>query len=271
MAKKGVKKKNGTCKEAPSKTLPEESKAQDGSKPDFLTQHQGPLILLKFTTPKAQHQALARMESFYESNKESRTYINLQDTATKSLCRNYQAFNLPVSAICEWLQAMRISESPLQETSGNIPQGWWRSFTTPQEACVLRHLSQVGCFKSPTSGEAPSYLISVTEASAIPHEALHALYFLHPGYKEKAQQVWMGLSQKCQAVISQDFTLRGYGEHVWVDEFQAYVSEDHGEFGNKARQECSDAKGSLIKAQGAAWKELDMNIGAFLKGEEGTW
>lgn len=270
MAKKCVKKKNGTWKEAPSKTPSEESIGQDESKPDFLTQHHGPLILLKFTTPKAQHQALARMESFYESNNNARTYINLQEAATKSLCRNYEAFNLPVSAVREWLQAMRESENTLQETSGNNPQGWWRSYTTPQEACLLQHLSQVGCFKNSVTGEIPQYLISVTGASAIPHEVLHALYFLHPGYKEKSQQVWAGLSQKCQTVISKTFTLRGYGEHVWVDEFQAYVSEDDGEFGNKTRKECAEAQTHLIKAQATAWRELDMNIGALLNGEEGA-
>lgn len=269
MAKKCAKKKDGIGKETRSKKSQGESRGQDGSKPDFLTQHQGPLILLKFATLKAQHQTLARMESFYESNKDARTYINLKEAATKGLCQNYQAFNLPVIAIWDWLQAMRASENTLQETSSNAPHGWWHSFASPHEALLLEHLSQVGCFKSPATGKVPSYLISVTEASAIPHEALHALYFLHSGYKETAQQVWKGLSPKCQAVISHDFTLRGYGEHVWVDEFQAYVSEDDGEFGNKSRQECNEAKGVLIKAQGVAWKELDMHIGTLLK-EEGT-
>lgn len=54
--------------------------------------------------------------------------------------------------------------------------------------------------------------------------------------------------------------MRGYGQQVWVDEFQAYVSENTGEFGKKFRAECEEVGIVLTQAQAQAWKELNLNI-----------
>ena len=267
MAKKGSNKptkKKGTPKQELAKAAQQETRGLNSSQPEFSTQQHGPVILFRFTAPGDQHQALARMESFYESCEDARRYLTLQNASTKPLCRNYQAFNLPIRAIYEWLQAMQDAESMIQEHTSHNAQGWWSLYTTPREACLLDHLSQVGCFNLTTNSKAPSYLISVIENSALPHEMLHALYFLHSGYRGAAQQAWKVLSKKCRAVVGQNFTLRGYGEQVWIDEFQAYVSEDGGEFGKKVQQECNEVKELLLRAQYSAWLDLRFDAMIFL-------
>lgn len=269
--------KTGTLKRrsTPKEGALTEGRGQKDAQPAFTFQQQGHLILFKFKTPDAQYQALARMESFYESNEVAGTYITLEEGATRGLCRGYKAFNVPVSAIREWLQEMQASGNMLQDVSNNnTSQGWWRSFTSPQEAQVLDHLSRAGCFKSPAAGAAPRYLISVSTNSIaqlgllLHHELSHALYFLHTGYRETVQLAWNGLSKKSRSVISQDLAMREYAVHVWVDEFQAYVSEEGGEseFGNIAKLECGEVKAVLAKAQCSAWKELNLDVNVFFQG-----
>ncbi|KAF3767135.1 hypothetical protein M406DRAFT_328235 [Cryphonectria parasitica EP155] len=238
---------------------------------DFRAQQLGPLIILRFHSPKAQHQALARLEAFYESKDAVGTYISLANPQTRRLCPNYKAFNLPTSAIYDWLVAMRTAElGASQSIAGKFEaafQGWWGPFVNTEESRLLAHLAQAGCFgRLSARGEVPSYLISVSEQSAILHEALHALYFLHSDYRDRAQEVWDRLSKRCQLTIQQGMVLRGYGSHVWVDEFQAYVSENVGEFGNKTKEECTEVKKLLLSAQEVAWKELGMNISAIHQG-----
>lgn len=240
-----------------SKTPYSGSIKKDG--PEFNVQIQGPLIIFTFYSPKAQHQALARLETFYESESEATNYINLDEAKTKRLCPNYQAFNLPTIAVHDWLLAMLDSEITAPKSVGRR----WRPFTNSSESCLLDHLGQVGCLEKPQLGEAPSYLISVSDKSSVPHEASHALYFLHSGYRKKAQQAWDGLSGKCRSIVQQDMMLRGYGSHVWVDEFQAYVSKNDSEFGKKTKDECMRAKKMLVAAQALAWQDLGLDVDDF--------
>lgn len=245
-----------------------QNRGQDESMPvTFQVQKHGPLILLHFTNPKTQHQALARMEAFYESKSEAKNYISLHDPKTEHLCRNYEAFNMPVCAIQEWLQAMKIAEHVSSSTQDTAKQfstsGWWRPFTSSQESLLLTQLWTLGLFNMPKGCVASSYLISVTNKSAIHHELLHALFFFHPGYRDKVEGIWRGLSRKCRMRVSNDLSMRDYGEQVWVDEFQAYVSENAGEFGGKVSAECNGAGIVLREAQAQAWEELNVNISQF--------
>lgn len=61
-------------------------------------------------------------------------------------------------------------------------------------------------------------------------------------------------------VISNDLLMRDYEDRVWVDEFQAYVTENSGEFGKKVRTECEEAAIVLREAQTQAWKDLNLDI-----------
>lgn len=86
------------------------------------------------------------------------------------------------------------------------------------------------------------------------------IFCTRDNYRHKVQQLWMGLSKKRRLVVSHNLLMRGYGEHVWVDEFQAYVSEDGGEFGNKTKQECDEAGVELRAAKSSTWEEMDLNV-----------
>lgn len=247
---------------------------------DFTIIRRGPILILRFNSATAQHQALARMESYYESSTEAKKYLTLQDAQLKRLCPNYEAFNLPLSAVHDWLQAMREAEGVYnsqpqhkQQDTGTdetakstSPQQhccWWTAFTNNNETQLLQRLHRADCLDtSPYAKDdsTPSYIISTTSNSAIPHELRHALYHLHAGYRATVQKEWDAtLSNKTRAVIQRDLVLRGYGPRVWIDEFQAYVSEDAGEFGNKTRNECREVKGVLLAAQRNAWVELGMD------------
>lgn len=272
MAKKCINSKleKGLGVSAQLKGATEQTGNQNGSDtPNFIVQRHGPLILIQFTGLKEQHQALARMEAFYESRSDASNYVSLHDPKIKLLCKNYQAFNIPVLAIKDWLKAMATSEKALSQNQYTLDpygyQGWWCSFTNPQKSHPLDQLWQYGCLKAFTNGKAPSYLISVTKKSAFQHELTHALCFLHPGYRDKVQQLWVALSKTCQLGITRDLSMRGYGEHVWIDEFQAYISEDEGGFGKKVMAECHEAGVLLKAAQSLAWKDLDLNASTFFQ------
>lgn len=251
----------------------ESRKLQDGLASDFAVQRHGPVIVFRYTSPSAQHHAFARVEAFYESKSDAQTYLSLQAASNRRLCANYQAFNLPTTALHSWLQAMWNAETGFQKSKEDRPehkgtQGWWHAFTNPHESSLLAHLSQAGWLRGAELGDpaAQSYLVSASDESSIPHEALHALYFLHAGYRDEVQRVWDRLSKKCQSIIQRDLALRGYGEHVWVDEFQAYVVEDVAEFGNRAKQECNEASLALRSAQKLAWSDLGLDRNILMHG-----
>lgn len=248
---------------------------------NFVSVRRGLVIILRFSSPANQHRALARVESYYESNSEARKYLSLKESEQKRLCPNYEAFNLPLCALHDWLRAMREAEGivkPQQqdtntdtiETTATTPQKhWWSSCTNSQESLLLEHLSKAGCLDeraAPTKvihqhcvTSNLSYLISTTSDASLPHEMLHALYHIHAGYRATAQKAWKeGLLKKTRAVVQQDLLLRGYGPQVWADEFQAYISEDAGEFGKRLEDECLEMQKMLLVAQKSARAELGM-------------
>lgn len=171
-----------------------------------------------------------------------------------------------MTALQSWLQAMWNAETGSQKSKEdrlehNGTQGWWHAFTNPHESSLLAHLSQAGWLRGAELGDpaAQSYLVSVSDEGSMSHEVLHALYFLHAGYRDEVQRMWDGLTKKCRSIVQRDLTLKGYGEHVWVDEFQAYVVENVAEFGNRTKQECTEASLVLRSAQKSAWSELGMD------------
>ncbi|KAJ4387078.1 enhancer of mRNA decapping [Gnomoniopsis smithogilvyi] len=272
MAKKDIKgnPKKGLVAQVQPKGASNQPSSQNAAFPkDFEMREYGPLILVHFSSPKAQHQALARVETFYESGSDASNYISLQNPKTKLMCRNYEAFNMPILAIKEWLQAMKISEKALSRSQHNADPysfpGWWRSFTNLQESNLLDQLWRCGCLKALKDGENPVYLISFINKSAVHHDLLHALYFLHPGYQDMVRKQWLALSKPCRLVITHELLMRGYGEHVWIDEFQAYVSEDQGCFGKKVTEECHQVRLELRAAQSLAWEELDLNVASIFQ------
>lgn len=131
-----------------------------------------------------------------------------------------------------------------------------------QEEGIPKALPRSALTKTPVryiiSALAPSAQPPSAE-SALPHERLHALFFLSPSYRRIVYFVWgeppeggkgrsdpqsdgevhrapparLALSAKTRKVIGADLKLRGYAKHVWADEFQAYLLGEGGREGSR--------------------------------------
>ncbi|EST07719.1 DFDF domain protein [Kalmanozyma brasiliensis GHG001] len=238
-----------------------------------------PILTLLFPTAALQHSALARMEAFYESSSTSKAYLSLQQAADERICRNYQGFNLPLSAVREWLEAMHESTS-----SSDLPR-WWAEHCSGEENDLLDLLvthnaiavNEGAVSRSGEGGEV-SYLISCVASQAhstLPHELLHALYFLSPTYRSEVDTQYDSLSPQNRKVIETDLGLRKYAPEVWRDEFQAYLAEGLGsekEFGNKPAAECKVIAEQLRAQVKGEWSRLGLDVGAQeAKWEEVKW
>ncbi|PWN98641.1 hypothetical protein FA09DRAFT_329689 [Tilletiopsis washingtonensis] len=251
---------------------------------DALAGPSAPLIALRYRTAASQHAALARLEAFYEGAGAPRNeYVTLAGVKELrgGLCRNYEAFNLPLDAVHRWLAALRTVEAIADE-----PQ-WWRPFCNDEENELLAHLDGAGALHSlsgagaggdddvapgavspaadasaspsPAQGPArPLYVISVLSLAALPHELSHALFYLSPVFARAAGAAWDGLPRKSRSIIEHDLRLRGYAPEVWVDEFQAYIAENDAEFGQAARAACAEAEQELSAARRQA--KIDIGV-----------
>jgi hypothetical protein len=83
-----------------------------------------------------------------------------------------------------------------------------------------------------------SYLIACLEKdkSTILHEWAHAHYYFNSTYRELIATEWNNLDPLLQKVIMKELELRNYHPDVFLDEFQAYVRENPGDFGKKYTQ-----------------------------------
>lgn len=228
------------------------------------------MLTLLFPTAALQHAALARMEAFYESDSKAKSYLSLQQAADERICRNYQGFNFPIrQGVHEWLDAM------FEATDSDEDQPkWWVPHCSPEENQLLDLLVSLNAI-SPYEGAASrnadadaggvSYVISCVASQAhstLPHELLHALYFLSASYRAFVARQYAGLSAPSRKVIETDLGMRKYAPSVFEDEFQAYLAEGLGtekEFGNKPAAECRDIAHALRVQVAAEWKKLGMD------------
>ncbi|PWZ00495.1 hypothetical protein BCV70DRAFT_199775 [Testicularia cyperi] len=243
-----------------------------------------PVLTLLFPTAAIQHSALARMEAFYESDSSSKRYLSLQEARDERICRNYQGFNFPVfEGVKVWLQAMSAAvNSSASGTAGG--ERWWSEHCNDEERQVLDVLVDVGAIAADegvngqTNGAASAdakvtYVISTTASQAnstLPHELLHALYFLSPSYRSFVSSQWDSLTSSARKAIETDMGLRKYSPAVFQDEFQAYLAEGFGtekEFGNKTAGECKPIAEELRARVPQEWNKLGFN----LHGKEDRW
>ncbi|CDS82200.1 uncharacterized protein SPSC_03020 [Sporisorium scitamineum] len=230
-----------------------------------------PVLTLLFPTAALQHAALARMEAFYESDSKAKSYLSLQQAADERICRNYQGFNFPIrQGVHEWLDAMFEATDSDQDT----PK-WWTPHCSSEENQLLDLLVSLNAI-SPYEGAASrsadaetsdvSYVISCVASQAhstLPHELLHALYFLSPSYRSFVSRQYASLSSANKKVIETDLGMRKYSPSVFEDEFQAYLAEGLGtekEFGNKPAAECKDIAQQLRGQVTAEWKKLGLDL-----------
>ena len=73
----------------------------------FVALTQGPILTFVFRDVASQYEALARVETFYESEKHAGRYLSWDEARRERVCKGYQAFNLPLASVAAWLLAMR--------------------------------------------------------------------------------------------------------------------------------------------------------------------
>lgn len=230
-----------------------------------------PVLTLLFPTAALQHAALSRMEAFYESDSNAKRYLTLQEAADERICRNYQGFNFPLrQGVQEWLDAM------FEAVGGeeDAPK-WWAAHCSAEENQLLDVLVSLGAispFEGASSRSADaddarvSYVISCVASQAhstLPHELLHALYFLSAPYRAFVSRQYASLSSASKKVIETDLGMRKYAPSVFEDEFQAYLAEGLGtekEFGNRPAAECKPIADALRAQVGIEWKKLGMDL-----------
>ncbi|SPO23271.1 uncharacterized protein UTRI_01949 [Ustilago trichophora] len=256
---------------APPAPEPKESQAEK-EQPLFGHIVDPPVLTLLFPTAALQHAALSRMEAFYESDSNAKSYLTLQQAADERICRNYQGFNFPLrQGVQEWLDAM-FDATGADEGSPK----WWAAHCSAEENQLLELLVDLGAISSyegassrnADSGEAGSisYVISCVASQAhstLPHELLHALYFLSAPYRAFVTQQYASLSAANKKVIETDLGMRKYSPSVFEDEFQAYLAEGLGtekEFGNKPAAECKDIAEALRAQVRKEWKKLGLDL-----------
>ncbi|KAJ9478151.1 putative enhancer of mRNA [Pseudozyma hubeiensis] len=229
-----------------------------------------PVLTLLFPTAAIQHAALARMEAFYESDSNARRYLSLREAADERICRNYQGFNFPLrQGVRDWLDAMFEATNSDDDLSK-----WWIPHCSAEENQLLDVLVSLGAISSYEGASSRndaengsiSYIISCVASQAhstLPHELLHALYFLSAPYRSFVTRQWDSLSAASKKVIETDLGLRKYSPSVFQDEFQAYLAEGLGtekEFGNKPAAECKEIAVQLREQVHKEWKTLGMDL-----------
>ncbi|WFD25561.1 enhancer of mRNA decapping [Malassezia nana] len=231
----------------------------------FWAHAHGPLVTLVFGSSAAQHAALARVESFYESATHAGTYLSWDEARRARLCQGYEAYNLPMDSVREWLTAMRAAIGTEEDPETDVP--WWKAHCSPEEQALLAYLSEQGALTPEGGTGAHSYLISalVKRADeALEHERLHALYYLSPSYRALLNELWASLPKAIASAIQFDLQMRGYREDVWRDELGAYLGvrgphtrrkDPCQEFGNKSASACAEVRRTLLERIPTCWKE----------------
>lgn len=227
-----------------------------------------PLLTLLFETKTSQHAALSRIEAFYESTSDTKKYLSLDEGQKQRICQHYEAFNFPIKIVNEWLLCMKRAHPPSarveEEDSGEqVDTAWWKSHCNDQEKHLLDLLVQLGAIDLDEEddeevGDAtcPVYLISTLSSKQpfLRHERLHFLYYISPEYRIKVQDEYRNLSVKTRKIIETDLSMRKYSSHVWIDEFQAYISESAFEFGKSIQEECQAIQATLLELQRQYWR-----------------
>lgn len=254
----------------------------------FWAQAHGPILTLLFRDTRTQHACLARVESYYESEKHAGKYLTWDEAHRERLCKGYEAFNLPLSMVAEWLASMRAqvekpkevldkeAASTKQKTSSDPihdpDEPFWHAHCSAQERELIAELTRRGILDGcgTLASSAPCmYLISATLTqadAALAHERLHALYYFSPKYRDLLAIQWNSLPRAIASAIELDLKMRGYKPSVWQDELGAYLgirvngtssrrSDPSNEFGNKSAATCAEIRQVLLQQIPQCWKQ----------------
>ena len=234
----------------------------------FVALTQGPILTFVFRDVASQYEALARVETFYESEKHAGRYLSWDEARRERVCKGYQAFNLPLASVAAWLLAMRTCV-PCEESDNEKP--FWYAHCSEQERDVLHRLKEHGVLDEDgtlLSTTPCTYLISATATHteiSLAHERLHALYFLSPSYRALLTSLWDTMPRAIASAIECDLEMRGYKPSVWQDEMGAYLGvrttakgrrhDPCHEFGNKCAATCAEIRVLLLQRIPLCWQE----------------
>lgn len=221
-----------------------------------------PILTLTFNDLPIQARALARLATFYESDTHASAYVPLTESA--KLCKYYEGYNFPLRIVPAWLDCMAEAVPALDRSA----ERWWEPECNAEENALLALLQERELLDAAVAApadaevaasEAGYYLISHTRKlkGTLPHEKLHALYYLSSSYRDAVSTVWADLPRNIRPVVEYDLKMRGYVERIWADEFQAYASLNSAEFGKKCKPACEMARRALVEAQKKAWREME--------------
>ncbi|PKI85501.1 enhancer of mRNA decapping [Malassezia vespertilionis] len=227
----------------------------------------GPIVTLVFGDRHTQHAALARLETFYESEKFKSVYLSLETAEREKLCRGYEAFNLPMQIFPAWIKAMCAKE----EVAPTAEMTWHEATCTAEESALLRYLIERDVLDSTGTSlveHAPTYLISALTTSAetvFAHERLHALYHFSAPYRALLAELWEGMPGTVKDAVQFDMQMRGYSATVWQDELGAYLgvrvpqnvraADPSVEFGKKSAETCREIRRALLAHIPRYWRE----------------
>lgn len=243
----------------------------------FVAHVRGPVLTLVFRDTASQYESLARIETFYESEKHAGKYMTWDDARRERVCKGYEAFNFPLRTVSEWLTCMQESvcegEKVLtvddKEATGE-ESPFWVTQCSSEEQALLAYLMDAGVLDkhgtlAPTS--ARTYVISAVITcidTALAHERLHALYFFSPTYRALLKSLWEGMPKPIATAVESDLKMRGYASSVWLDELGAYLGvrlcaksrrdDPVNEFGNKSAPTCAEIRHVLLQQIPRCWK-----------------
>lgn len=232
----------------------------------FWAQAHGPVVMLVFGSKQAQHATLARVETFYESERHAGRYLSWDEARRERVCQGYEAFNLPAYVMPRWLAAMRKTVVPTDTED----EPWWHAHCSDEERALLADLVARGVlFADGTAGPAASthYLIAALAAGAdvsLAHERLHALYHFSPAYRALLSELWQSMPRAIEAAVQYDLQMRGYRSSVWEDELGAYLgiristlrrADPSLEFGNKSAPTCAEIRRTLLARIPQFWRD----------------
>jgi hypothetical protein len=79
----------------------------------------------------------------------------------------------------------------------------------------------------------PVYIIGYVKGDkkTLEHECAHYKFYVDEKYRNKVNKLWQGLDSKSRYIVEKELKKRGYKEHNFMDEFQAYLIENPYYFG----------------------------------------
>jgi len=74
------------------------------------------------------------------------------------------------------------------------------------------------------------YVLGITSQTTLPHELLHAKFFLDKNYHDQQCTIWKSYKQETRDKITIFLKKLGYSDNIIIDEYQAYKNTEKENF-----------------------------------------